>query len=270
MTKKVREVLENVLEKFKTGDIPQALALARFPIINVPSSKWSYLNRTLMFLSGTSDARGFKQWHAVNRKVKKRSKAIYILVPCIYKQEEDGVEKHILKGFKAAPVFKYEDTEGEILDYKQIEVPDLPLLERAEQWGISVKAIPGNYDYRGYYCSRRKEIALATDNEKTFFHELAHAGHEKAMGHLKDGQDPFQEIVAELSAQTLCRLVGKTTKDTLGNSYQYIAGYAKKLKLSPYTACMKVMSDTEKVLNLIVGGNKCVQEMCIPQKIEKI
>jgi hypothetical protein len=89
-------------------------------------------------------------------------------------------------------------------------------------------------------------------------------------GNLKGGQDALQEIVAELSAQTLCRLVGRTTKNTLGNSYQYIAGYAKKLHLSPYAACMKVMADTEKVLNLIVGGEICVQEMSIPQKSERI
>jgi hypothetical protein len=223
-----------------------------------------------MFLSGTADARGFKQWQSVNRKIKKGSKAIYILVPCIYKREEEGEEKHILKGFKAAPVFKCEDTEGEKLDYQQIEVPDLPLLERAEQWGISVKAIPGNYKYQGYYSSSRKEIALATKDESIFFHELAHVGHEKVKGSIKSGQDPFQEIVAELSAQTLCRLVGRATKNTLGNSYQYISGYAKKLHLSPYAACMKVMADTEKVLNLVIGGTKCVQEMSIPQKLEKI
>jgi hypothetical protein len=32
--------------------------------------------------------------------------------------------------------------------------------------------------------------------------------HEKVNGNLKAGQDPLQEIVAELSAATLCRMVG--------------------------------------------------------------
>ena len=29
--------------------------------------------------------------------------------------------------FKASPVFRYEDTDGKDLDYRQIELPELPL-----------------------------------------------------------------------------------------------------------------------------------------------
>ena len=71
------------------------------------------------------------------------------------------------------------------------------------------------------------------------------------MGKLKPGQDPVQEIVAELSAQALCRIVGKTDK-YLGNSYRYIERYAEKAGMSPHSACLKVLSDTEKVLKLIL------------------
>jgi len=39
----------------------------------------------------------------------------------------------------------------------------------------------------------RKEIALATVEEGVFFHELAHAAHEKVNGLLKTGQDALQE-----------------------------------------------------------------------------
>ena len=170
--------------------------------------------------------------------------------------EDTGEEKEFLRYFKPSPVFMYEDTEGEPLDYEQIDLPELPLVERAEEWGISVKAVPGNYRYRGYYSPSRMEIALATPEEKTFFHELAHAGHEKVNGALASGQDPLQEIVAELSAQALCRLVGKQSTDTTGNSYRYIEKYAEKLSLSPYSACLKVLGETGKVLNLILkGGN---------------
>ncbi len=105
----------------------------------------------------------------------------------------------------------------------------------------------------GYYASKRKEIALASPEEVTFFHELAHAGHEKVNGKLKNGQDPFQEIVAELSAQALCHIVGKQTNDTSGNSFKYIEKYAQKVNMTPHSACLKVLSETEKVINLIVG-----------------
>ena len=256
MNDKVKQVLGTILEKFKSGDIPEAVAYSMFPVANIPSAKWSILNRTLMFLSGTQDGRGFKQWQLSNRYVKKGSKAFYILVPYIKKTEdqETGEEKQALVGFLARAVFRYQDTDGEPLDYEQIELPDLPLIERAEQWGISVKAIPGDFRFKGYYSPESQEIALATEDECVFFHELAHCAHEKVKGRLKAGQDPLQEIIAELSAQALCRIVGKTGIRYTGNSYRYIEGYAERLEITPYSACLKVMSETEKVLNLILKG----------------
>ncbi len=88
--------------------------------------------------------------------------------------------------------------------------------DRSQGWTPSsplphFKAIPGNYFRCGYYSSLGKEIALATKEESVFFHELAHCAHEKVKGSLKAGQDPLQEIVAELSAQALCSIVGKKT-----------------------------------------------------------
>ena len=261
MNDKVKKVLNGIVEKFKTGDIPEAVAMASFPIPDTPSCKWSFINRTLMFLAGTGDARGYRQWKQANRWVKKGANAIHILVPCFKKAIDESTreEKEILCFFKPSAVFRYEDTEGEKLDYEKLEVPDLPFLKRAKEWGICVKAIPGNYRFSGYYSSKRKEIVLATPEEKTFFHELAHAGHEKLKGHLKTGQDPLQEIVAELSAQALCRLVGKNIKDTTGNSVRYIKTYADKVKMSAHSACLKVLSETEKVLNLILNGSNGIQ-----------
>jgi len=256
MQDRVKQVLNTIVEKFKSGDIPEAVALATYPAANVPSSKWSFLNRTLMVLSGTGDARGFNQWQEAKRHIRKGAKAIYILVPCLKKElnKETGEEEIILKGFKPRPVFMVEDTEGEPLDYELLKVPELPLMDRAKQWGLSVKAVPGNYQYYGYYASRKKEIVLASPEEKVFFHELAHAGHERIMGGIKGGQEPFQEIVAELSAQALCRLTGREVDGSFGHSYRYIEGYAEKMKMTPHAACLKVLGETEKVLNLILKG----------------
>lgn len=257
MNERVKKVLKTIIDKFQSGDIPEAVAMASYPMPDVPSSRWSFLNRTLMFLAGTGDARGYRQWQEANRHVKKGARAIYILVPCFGKKvDEEGEETEYLRFFKPSPVFMGEDTDGEPLEYQQIELPELPLIERAEEWGISVKAVPGNYLYRGYYSPQRQEIGLATPEEKTFFHELAHAGHEKVVGSLAAGQDPMQEIVAELSAQALCRLVGKNLSDTTGNSYRYIERYAEKIKLSPHAACLRVLGMTEKILDLILKGGR--------------
>ncbi len=254
MNDKVKAVIQTILDCFESGDIPEAVAYSMFPVANVPSGRWSLLNRTLMFLAGTSDARGFRQWQEKDRHVKKGARAFFILVPFFKRvEDEKGESAHVLTGFGCRAVFRLEDTEGEPLDYEKVELPALPLMERAEAWGIAVTAIPGNYKYFGYYSSGRRQIALATPHEAVFFHELAHAAHDRVKGGIIGGQDPIQEIVAELSAQALCRLVGKTS-ETMGNSFRYIKGYAEKIKLTPHGACLRVMAETEKVLNLILHG----------------
>lgn len=256
MNKRVKSVLNSIVERFQSGDIPEAIAYAMFPFPEVPSANWSLLNRTLMFLSGTMDARGYKQWQQVNRYVKKGSKALYIIVPYIKAIKDELEERqHMLKGFGLSPVFPVEATAGEDLEYENIEVPDFSLMTRAHEWGINVKAVPGNYRYFGYFAADRKEIAIATSQECVFFHELAHAGHHIIKGGLRSGQDPLQEIVAQLAAEALAIMVGKSAEDTCGNSYRYIQKYAEQLNISVHTACLKVMSDTEKVLNLILNGD---------------
>lgn len=253
MSERINQVLEGIVERFKNGDIPQAVALSMFPIPNVPAANWSLLNRTLMFFSGTQDARGFKQWSAVGRRIKKGARAIHILGPRLKRivDKETEEEKFFLKGFLTIPVFRMEDTEGDPLDYQEIKIPDFPLLEIAKEWGISVKAVPGNYRYYGYFHLDQNEIALASPEECVFFHELAHSAHHKITP-LKPGQDWKQETVAELSAAALCHLVGKEWN--LGRHYQYIEAYAQKTQRDVAQACLEVFVDVEKVLNLILGG----------------
>ena len=255
MNEKARQALQSIIQSFENGDIPEVFAYSTFPIPNIPAAQWSLLNRMLMFIAGTSDARGFRQWQEVRRHVKKGAKAFTILAPRFLKKHpDDGDEKEertLLAGFLAVPVFKVEDTEGEPLDYQQIELPKLPLIEVAQRWGISVKAIPGNYLYAGCFSQERKEIALATKEESIFFHELAHAAHQRILGELQKGQDWRQEIVAELAAASLCKIVGKTSK-FLGNSYQYIEKYAAQANLTPWQGCIRVMGEVERVLNLIL------------------
>lgn len=257
MEDKIKKTLSIILEAFQSGIIPEAIACTRFPIPNIPSSKWSLLNQLLMVFSGTSDARGYQQWKQVNRYVKKNSKSIFILVPWLKTDKEDN-EVSKLIGFMAKPVFRVEDTDGEPLDYQSIKIPDLPLMDRAKEWGISIKAVGGSMEYNGYYLPKQKEIHLASPEERTFYHELSHVAHEKVLGSLKTGQHPTQEIVAELSAQVLCRLVGKTMDSQTGNSYRYIEGYASIIDCSAYKACLKLLSEVEKVLNLILGKESYV------------
>jgi hypothetical protein len=260
MNYKVKAVLEGILERFKSGDIPKAIAYMTFPIVVIPSSKWSFMNRLIMYIGNTTDARGIRQWNQVGRKVKKGAKAIYILIPRLIKTtslNNSEAERVILRGFLTKPVFRVEDTEGEPLDYgEEITLPDLPLMEKAKDWGISVSATPWYKEAYGAYLATSKQIVLATPEEIVFFHELSHAAYERAVEKLRPGQCWDQEIVAELCAQVLCHLVGKNPQDHLGTSYQYIDSYARAEGLSPLSACLKVLDNVHKVLTVLLDlGN---------------
>jgi hypothetical protein len=97
-------------------------------------------------------------------------------------------------------------------------------------------------------------ITLNTDSAKVFFHELAHAAHAKVTdGKLKGGQHAYQEIVAEFTAEVLRRIVNPDDQDTSGNSYQYIKHYAEAEGWNIGDACVKVLRDAGKVVELILN-----------------
>lgn len=282
MNEKVKQALEGILQRFETGDIPEVIAYTTFPVYDVPSARWSLLNRILMWLAGTADARGIRQWNKVGRKVKKGAKSFAILAPRLVSLEkkEDQVEEgadpeetvkeagiqeeplkeesiKVLAGFLAVPVFRVEDTEGEPLSYEKITLPELPLMEVARELGVSVRGIPFDTLYYGYFNQSSDEICLASEDEVVFFHELSHAAHRKVLGEkLKGGQDWKQEIVAELSAAVLCHLFGKDPSKYLGNNYRYISRYAEEAGLTPVQGCYRVVKDVEAVLGLIFNHAK--------------
>jgi hypothetical protein len=250
MNEKVRSVLDKVLESFESGNVPEALSVVVLPQVDVPCSNWSLSNRLILFFSGTSDARGFRQWKEVNRWPKKGSKAIYIIMPKHTKVKEDDEERVRLTGFTPVPVFAYEQTEGKPVEHPELQPKQLPpLVEVARKWNISVNWQSFQGDALGYYSPGRKEIVLATHDERTFFHELGHAAHEKVRGKLKIKQDWKQEIVAELTSAVLAHLYGK--KDD-GGAYRYIRRYAEDAGKDVYKASLSVVSDVGRCLALIL------------------
>ena len=271
MNEKVKSALEGILRRFESGDIPEAIAYSTFPLYDIPSARWSLLNRILMFIAGTKDARGFRQWRQVGRHVKKGARSFTILAPRMIKkvvggngngqhEEPEGASGQggkeetvmVLVGFLGVAVFRFEDTEGEPPVYETIKLPELPLMEVAQSWGVSVKGIPWDRLYYGFFDQAHGEICLASDEETVFFHELSHVAHQRVLGErLKAGQDWQQEIVAELSAATLCRVFGRTPSKCLGNSYRYISRYAGETGLTPVQGCYQVIKGVEAVLNLI-------------------
>jgi antirestriction protein ArdC len=261
-SKKAKVCLQRIVVLFKEGNIPKALAVATIPPqAGIPSAKWSLSNRLLQFLADTSDARGFRQWQEAGRKVNKGSKAFHILGPktrTIKDTDESGqeTEKIIVAGFFAIPVFRAEDTDGEPLPYEPATPP--PLVGVAEQFGLSVSYQTFASRYYGYYQGGAKRIVLASHEFKVFFHELAHAAHERIEGNLKGGQIPSQEIIAELTAATLAQMY--CPEANLGFSYEYIKSYAKKSKKSIERACLAVINTVGQVLDEILNTHMLVKE----------
>jgi len=205
LTAKARRVLDSLVDAF---DCPEVLVdtLARATLIpnSSPCRKWSPANRILTALHGTGDARGYRQWQQVGRQVRRGAKSFSILVPR-FKQDEDDEERLI--GFIAAPVFRLEDTEGDLLP--ETEPTRIPRLrELADELGIKVR-------YSGVVSDRvlgaygQDRITLYTHDLSTFYHELSHALHSRT-GLLRDGRTKEDrrdnETVAEVTAAVLVKI----------------------------------------------------------------
>ena len=106
----IQDTLKSIVACFESGKIPEAISYSVFPVADIPSANWSFLNRLIMYLSGTFDGRGYSQWKEVNRHVKKGANAFYILVPRFRQTEvledEDGEAEEVLIGFMLRPVFR--------------------------------------------------------------------------------------------------------------------------------------------------------------------
>lgn len=83
----VKEAMDTLLKMFEEGNL-ETVARAVFKGNKIPSDNWSFLNRLLMYLNNTDDARGFRQWKQAGRYIKKGSKALYILAPILKTMEE--------------------------------------------------------------------------------------------------------------------------------------------------------------------------------------
>jgi len=251
--------LEKIVQLFSSKQLPDLCAKALINSPGKPSSKWSFGNQLLMLLAGTSDARGFRQWNEAGRWVSKGAKAFWILGPVRKKVkarekalEEQGEPKEgfreVLIGFKAIPVFRFEDTYGQDLPVYEPKSPP-PLMEVAERFGMRVQyelLAPGVY---GATDHTNRTIVLATEDADVFFHELGHAIHrtfEPKSGH---GQEQEAETIAQLVAATLARLYGSPADSF---SWSYIASYAHSNEPQKVgRLCMRVLDRTKKVLELI-------------------
>ena len=261
--RKAADAANRIMQAFQTGDLPKALA----PVFihradNVPCRQWSWNNQLLTALSGTSDARGFRQWQKVGRRVKKGEKNFPILVPLKGKRTaqdpETGEERdvHFIYGFSSAPVFGVEQTEGDPLPPPDPAVmawlDSLPLRGVAEAWGLSIDAYNGRGGGAAGKYRRGQSIALGVENLSTWAHELMHAADDRLGNLLEVGQHWRSETVAESGGAILLEMLGHDTQSDRGGCWDYVKHYAETVKIEPVTACQRVLKRTCDAVALVL------------------
>ena len=261
--RRAQEAAETILGAFQSGDLPGALA----PIFihrkdDVPCRSWSWSNQLLAALSGHADARGYRQWQAVGRQVKKGEKSFPILAPICKKRTEkdpetgEKTERAFIVGFTSAAVFGLSQTEGDPLPPPDPAitawVESLPLLDVAEQWGLSIEAYNGR---NGAALGRYRHgsgIALGVKNLSTWAHEMCHAADDR-LKHLQErGQHWRSETVAELGGAILLEILGHRLESDRGGCWEYVKAYADDAGIEPITACQRVLSRTCDAVALIL------------------
>jgi hypothetical protein len=245
---RIKEAMDTLLKMFDEENL-EKVARAVFKGDSIPADKWSFLNRILMYLHDTEDARGFRQWQQVGRHVKKGAKAFYIIGPVTRKitaekslESGDTVreERKVLAGFKALPVFRIEDTDGApmIREEYQGKIP-CEFNGIIQELGLKVQPVRFCGSVYGSYNLINKEIRLASPDIEVFLHELSHAVDDRLNG-LKPGQKKDQEVTAEFSAAVIAHLMGY--RIPLGNVRDYIEGYSFRELLSCLTRIEKIVS----------------------------
>lgn len=204
--------------------------------LDIPAQKWSSLNR-LAVLSKTAnlDCRGFNQWKDSGRRIKKGARCAYILVPMMaYKKKDDESsgdddKQKSLIGFRCAPVFPSEATEGEPLPYEEegFDLTKLPLKDVADHLGVKVSS-GITVDAYGFFRPTTKDIVLGTNDVTTWLHELSHAIDNELPDKCDDCD--FNEIVAELSSATLCKAMG------IGGHLEHTKAYINAYKGKSHVA----------------------------------
>lgn len=235
------------------------------PSRDVPRDSWSWMNKLATI--HTSDARGFRQWEAVGRRVKKGAKASYILAP-VFVQKKDADGEKTGEGFrfyKAIPVFAIEDTEGEPLPPREeavmrtIAAPSLYTVCAA--WNIPVTVTPARDGASGSYS--RRGIVLHTEDPSTFSHEVAHAAHDRLLqlrgvDMFRDMTDErangFLEAVAELASSALIAHMGlPTAVATAESSAAYVRMWACRDSVKD-SRIARALCDALECVSMIVNA----------------
>lgn len=214
--------------------------------------RFSLGNQALLMMQGLMEpVNTYKGWLALDRQVKKGSKAKVIYVPMFRKELTDkGEEERRLSGFKLVPsIFGVSETEGEDLpEYqpphwsKELAMSKLSLIQ------VPYESLEGNS--QGYSIARRFAInPVAVYPFKTTLHEFSHivAGHT-----VPDQMDEYRthrglcEFEAEGAAYLLMNELGSTDQFDAAESRSYIQTWLQGEE-PPESSIKRVFSTADKI-----------------------
>lgn len=181
----------------------------------------------------------YRKWPDLKRQVRHGEKAIQIFAPLFRKeQDEKGVERQVLYGFKLVPVFDVSQTEGEPLPIPEMApitgeshmdyIPKLVALAESLDYTVTWEELHGRC---GGYCDPLlKRIVIESEGDpnahvRVLIHEIAHA---LGVGY-KDYGRQAAEVIVETVTYIVCTSIGLDTSDS---SVPYVAswGAADKVK----------------------------------------
>ena len=251
---KAQASLDRVVARFQSGDLSPLFSVAtlkRDPPL--PFDGWSYRNRVLAYAqSDQTDLRGYRQWQAVGRQVRKGSTAAFIWAPRhvpVKRNAEidtDGKVAYQVAGFSPISVFSAKDTDGDE-PLPQPFLPTLeppPLMDLATTLGLDVKYMPNIPGALGNTDGKR--IHLGTADPHVFFHELAHCLHRRVdPDDFVASDKPRKEAVADFTAAVLMEVYG--LRDQSGQTWNYISWFHK----DPLKAIYAALGIVENILGLL-------------------
>jgi len=204
--KRVKELLANIQNMSKEEYQELLDSMVKF-------HNYSFYNQMILGFYGCSQVAGYKKWQELGRRVKKGSKAVWILAPYLKKEiveNEEGKEEETkrLAGFFSVPVFDIADTEGEEIKRGMTTYSGITLnkvKEFAKGQGYVVKVEPLEIKLGGYIKERKIVLNRnlnQVENTGTLIHELIHG----ELNH--NGKDSkVSAKVAEQQAETATYLV---------------------------------------------------------------
>ena len=240
--------------------------------------QYSFNNTISIFLQNpeASYVMGYKAWNKLGRYVRKGSKGLAILAPCVkkievFKEPENKSEYHdkegekeikkVISGFRVAYVYDIADTDGSD-EYLPVLVKGLSGNGESEQQiyerllsviskEFTVKEITGTAS-KGSYNLETKVISVRSDMDylqriKTLLHEASHA-----YDFLMNPDDIIPRNRRELVAESVAFVLAtRLNLDVSSYSISYIQSWLKDKEE------LKIIADTVqkvscKIINLLV------------------